>query len=120
MLLVLFCLRFRAARGATSSARCSAAVALTPVLLYAASAMGVLAGASDAVRLALVMLVFVRSAWWRTMPGTGAASTARFARARRHRRAGFGCADWLVFRSGEDNLPVQLDALCRAAPSSCW
>ncbi|MEO7244975.1 MAG: hypothetical protein ABIX12_07490, partial [Rubrivivax sp.] len=105
-MLVLFALRFAQRRLPKLERALLLALALTPAVLYGSFALGALGPASDALRLALVVLAFgalaavAQHAWYRrSMPSTlfvlaGAAS------------AGFGLRDWLVYRYGADNFPV--------------
>lgn len=108
VLLVLFCLHYAQRARPLHERALLAGAAATPLLLYAASALGVLAPATDAVRLVLVVLVVAalgavaHHAWHRRRVDSALLVLAGLA------GAGFGLRDWLVFRSGADNLPVQL------------
>jgi signal transduction histidine kinase len=108
VMLSLFCLRF-AQQGRPRFERAVLVLAApVPVLLYAASGLGMLDTAAEALRLAMVLLAtgalgyVARHAWHRRSTASALLVASGLA------GAGLGLRDWLVFRNGDDNLPVAL------------
>jgi signal transduction histidine kinase len=108
VLLVLFCLHYAQRARPRVEKALLAVIPATPPLLYAAAGLNLLAPATDVLRLALVVAVLValgavaHHAWHRRRVDSALLVLAGLA------GAGFGLRDWLAFRSGADNLPVQL------------
>lgn len=108
VMLVLFCLRYAQRSRPRIELTLLAVCAVTPGLLYAAAALGALRPAAEAARLTLVLLAAMalgavaHHAWHRRRADSALLVLAGLT------GAGFGLRDWLVFRSGADNLPVPL------------